>query len=107
MRDFHSSEETFRKYIKVAIAEDLVFPGSREETLAMLTEPYCPTAVKEFFDFLQSHVTLQSNGMGVGIRENRIGLAELMDRFGWDYPIYKPLVDAYEDALLESHYKMV
>lgn len=44
--------------------------------------------------------------MGVGIRENRIGLAELMDRFGWDYSIYKPLVDVFEDALLESHYKM-
>ena len=72
----------------------------------MLTEPYCPSAVKEFFEFLQGHVTLQSNGMGIAIRENRIGLAELMDRFGWDYPIYKPLVDIYEDALLESHYKM-
>jgi hypothetical protein len=106
LREFHSSDEAFRKYIRIAIAEELVYPGSREETLATLTEPYCPPQVKEFFDFLQGHITLQSNGMGVGLRENRTGVAELLSKFGWDYPIYRPLVDAFEEALLDTHYKM-
>lgn len=106
LRGFHSSDESFRKWIRIAIAEELVYPGSREETLAAITDPYCPPLVRQFFDFLQGHVTLQSNGMGVGLRENRSDLADIMTRFGWDYPIYHPLVDAFEEAVLDAHFKM-
>jgi len=90
----------------VVIAEELVYPGSREETLSALTEPYCPPQVKDFFNFLQGHITLQSNGMGIGIRETRLGIAKLLDTFGWDYAIYRPLVDAFEEAVLDTHFKM-
>lgn len=47
-------------------------------------------------------MTIQSNGMGVALRENRVGIAKLMEERGWDYPIYSNFVGHYEDALLKS-----
>jgi len=66
--------------------------------------PYAPPSVMKFFDFLRIHITLQSNGMGVGLRESRENIAKLMEREGYDYPIYINFVTDYENGLLESYY---
>lgn len=100
----HHTDEAFKHFVKVLTVEDMISPGRHKQKLDALIDPPDPEIVKEFFAFLREHITLQSNGMGASLRENRADLARLMDQRGWDYPIYEGFIGLYEDALLQSHY---
>jgi len=88
-----------------AKVEDLINPGSSEDKLNAVYLPEAPREVIRFFNFMQNHITLESNGMGVGLRENRHNIAELMKKNGYDYPIYESFIDDFEDKLLSQHYE--
>lgn len=67
--------------------------------------PETPTEVLRFWHLLRDHIVLKSNGMGVELRESREGLSKLLQQHDYDYEIYKPFIDDYEDHLLEQHFK--
>jgi len=91
--------------VEDARVEDIIKPGSKEETLNAVFLPEAPRQVIKFFNFMQSHITLQSNGMGVELRESKEGLVKLLEKEGYDYSIYQNFIDTYENKLLEQHYE--
>jgi hypothetical protein len=65
----------------------------------------CPTEPYIFFKFLQTHIQLESNGMGVGIRESRADIARLLDKEGFDYSMTQDFVDEFESKLYNQYNK--
>lgn len=91
--------------MRIYTVEEMIHPGTHTEKLKALIPDPIPNNVGRFFDFIRDHITLVGNGMGVGIRENRSGIRDLMNEYGYEYPIYCGFVEFYEDALLKSHYE--
>lgn len=89
--------------IEKAIVEDLISPGSKKETLESIFPPFAPPRVREFFNFMRTHITLESKGMGVGFRESRFSLSELLEKKGFDYRVYEVFINAFEDKLLKQY----
>ena len=93
-----------------AKADDLVIPGSKEETLNTIYLPFAPPPAINFFNFMQEHIKLDITDVSMGgsvsvrFRENRSGLADLMEKQGYEYTIYQTFVDKFESKLLEQHY---
>jgi len=88
--------------IEGAKVDDLIESGSAKDRLNAVFLPPAPLEVIKFFRFMQSHITLQSNGMGVSLRESRDGLAKLMKRQGYDYEIYQPFIEEFEEKLMKQ-----
>jgi len=90
--------------IETARVDNIIRPGSAEERLNAVYLPEAPPHVTKFFQFMQTHITLASNGMGVGLRENKNDIAQLMKKLGYDYAIYQNFVEDFESKLLKQHY---
>ena len=90
--------------IETAIVDDLIEPGSVKERLNAVFLPAAPREAIRFFNFMQTHISLASNGMGVGLRESKEGLAILLKKAGYDYQVYESFIDSFEDKLLKQHY---
>lgn len=69
----------------------------------MVNPPYAPREVRKLFDFLRDHVAIQSGGFGASLRENRSGMAELIERAGWDYSILRGTVNDFERAIWKQY----
>jgi len=93
--------------IEKSIVDELLSGGKEREVLEIVFNPRVPLNVFAFFEFMKEHITLQSNGMGVGLRESREGLLSLMNEHGYDYSIYKPFISDFENRLLTQHYESI
>lgn len=88
-----------------------MYPGSKKETLWIVYLPPAPSHVIKFFNFLQTHITLDVTNVSmegkvsVCFRESRYNLANLMEKEGYDYNIYQCFVDSFEEQLLLQHYE--
>lgn len=96
-----------------AKADDIVTPGSREETINAIFLPFAPPQALNFFNFMQNHITLDTTDISmsgqpsVRFRESRSGLAKLMQKQGYEYTIYQTFVERFENKLLEQHYDSI
>jgi len=90
--------------IETAHVENIINEGSKEETLNTIFMPPAPRQIIKFFDFMQAHITLVSDGMGVGLRETREGISKLLNESGYDYEVYQPFIEEFENKLLNQHY---
>lgn len=93
-----------QEFINTAVADDIVEKGSREDTLNAFFAPKSPQQAMSLFNFLRMHITLESNGMGVSLRENRHGISELLEKEGFDYEIVKTFINDFENKLMSNHY---
>jgi len=85
--------------------ENIIHPGSKEESMWVLFFPEVPSHVLAFFIFMQSHITLDYDGMGgAKLRESRHNLSELMEKEGYDYIIYKNFIEEFESKLIGQFY---
>ena len=100
----------FEELVLKAKADELVMPGSKEETINLIFLPFAPAQVINFFTFMQDHIKLDVTDVSMGgsvsvrFRENRSGLADLMQKEGYEYIVYKTFVDEFEEKLLSQHY---
>lgn len=104
LKKFYSTDEIYKTMVEAAIVDDILDPGSAEEKLSTIFPPDASMHALKFFDFMQTHITLQSNGMGVSLRESRGGIVKLMEKEGYDYPIYQNFITNFENKLLAQHY---
>lgn len=93
------------KIIEDAQVENLLFPGSKKETLDTVFAPHCSNDSYVMFKFLQNHISLESNGMGVGIRESKSAIANLLDKEGFDYLYMQNYVELFENKLFSQYHK--
>ena len=104
LRKANSTTKLWEKMIEKARVDDLIEPGSVKERLNAVFLPAAPREAIRFFNFMQTHISLASNGMGVGLRESKEGLASLLEKEGYDYPIYENFIDSFENKLLKQYY---
>jgi len=93
--------------VETAKVDNLIRPGSAEERLNTIFLPNAPREAIRFFNFMQTHISLESNGMGVALRESKSDLAYLLEKEGYDYSIYQSFIDSYENKLLKQHYDSI
>ena len=92
-------------FLEKAIAENIVTPDSRKETVeAFFTPFYVPQHIVGFFSFMKKHIVLVSDGMGVSFRETRAELSSLLKLNGYDYAVVENLINDFERNLLNQYY---
>lgn len=93
------------KIIEKAIVDEIITPGSQKDKLdAVYMPPSSQEAIK-LFKFMQNHIELQSNGMGVSLRHDRQNISSLLEKEGFDYVMVQDFIDEYESKLLNQHYE--
>lgn len=85
--------------------DNIINPGSKKETLETVYMPPSSYDAVKLFCFLRSHVTLESNGMGVSLKESRASLSELMEKEGFEYILYSDFIELYEFKVMEQYSK--
>lgn len=101
LQNFGNVEEL----INAAIIDNIIVPDSKKETIESFYLPDTPSEPARFFRFLTDNVTLESNGMGVSLRENKYNISKLLEAEGFDYGMLKHLIDDFEGRLLSQFYE--
>jgi hypothetical protein len=91
--------------INTATVEEIIHPNSKTETLNLVFFPPTPREVVKFFNFMQVHITLTGGDMGISFRETKYSLAKLMEKMGYDYEVYQPFIEEYEQKLLTQYHE--
>ena len=66
--------------------------------------PSIPQDVYRFFRFMREHIELESNGMGVSLRESKANIKKLLKTEGYEYKYYKDFIMQYESKLLTQYH---
>jgi hypothetical protein len=77
--------------------------GVKSETLELVIPPPSPPVVRNLYDVLTQHVVLVAGTNGVGFRETRANLIDILKEHNIDYLVVKPFIDNLEYRLISQY----
>lgn len=99
-RSFKKNEQWRKIFDKEYLNYELF--GDESEIVNIMIPPRSPRYTREIYNVLNQHITLIGGEFGATFRESREGLSTILNSYGYDYRVLKPIVDDFEYRLIKQ-----
>lgn len=94
-----------QKIIEKAIVDEIINPGTNKELFETIYVPKASDEALKFFYFMQSHIELESGGVGVSFRHNRNDLSKLLKEIDFEYILLEEFISDFENNCLKQYHE--